>query len=65
MQHSPLVSLVLLEGLPRSLRPWRLLEYKGRTVKEHTNFIMDYELAFYLTLKLNTLDELHCNFTTT
>jgi hypothetical protein len=53
------------DGVPRSWRPRAISEYKGKTVREHSEFITSCELAFRLEPEANKSDELRCDFAAT
>ncbi|ELR03320.1 hypothetical protein GMDG_06067 [Pseudogymnoascus destructans 20631-21] len=54
-------SSVSYGGLPKSIRPRQIAPYKGRTVREHSEFVTSCELSFRLEPSLNKSDELRCN----
>lgn len=58
-------SSVSYGGLPKSMRPRQIAPYKGKTVREHTEFVTSCELSFRLEPSLNKSDELRCNLAAT
>jgi hypothetical protein len=58
-------SSVSHEGVPRSWRPRAITEYRGKTAREHSEFVTSCELAFRLEPESNKSDALRCDFAAT